>query len=324
MKTILLFLSVLLSANIFGQNVYIPDANFKAYLVGSSEINTSGDTEIQVSEANAFTGEIHINSNHEVQDIMGIEAFTALTSLYFSAPPEPILSIDLSQNIALKELRLRTLWLTGIDLSQNTELEILAIEYNNMEQLDLSNNTELVFLDCTSSNLTDLNVSHCTKLETLICVHNSLSQIDLSNNTLLQKLNIYYNELTVLNLSMNTELVSLGCGGNALECLNIRNGNNANFTSLYVSGNLNLTCIEVDDANFSTSAWGVSFPGVYSEDCDNACSISSVGLGVINSSPKTLTQILDLMGRETTFKPNIPLIYVYDDGSIEKVFSVEY
>jgi len=44
----------------------------------------------------------------------------------------------------------------------------------------------------------------------------------------------------------------------------------------------------------------------------------------LNNSSKNLIQILDMMGRETTFKPNTPLIYVYDDGSTEKVFSVEY
>ena len=43
---ILLYLPIIL----FGQNVNIPDANFKAYLVGNSAINTNGDTEIQVSE----------------------------------------------------------------------------------------------------------------------------------------------------------------------------------------------------------------------------------------------------------------------------------
>ena len=59
MKTTLLFLSVFLSANLLGQNVYIPDANFKNYLVNNSAINTNGDGEIQVSEASAFTDTIN-------------------------------------------------------------------------------------------------------------------------------------------------------------------------------------------------------------------------------------------------------------------------
>ena len=75
MKTTLLFLSVFLSVSLFGQNVYIPDANFKAYLVGNSAINTNGDTEIQVSEASAFDGEISC-SNLDIIDLTGIEYFT--------------------------------------------------------------------------------------------------------------------------------------------------------------------------------------------------------------------------------------------------------
>jgi len=49
-----------------------------------------------------------------------------------------------------------------------------------------------------------------------------------------------------------------------------------------------------------------------------------MGVNELSNSSKNLIKILDLMGRETSFKPNTPLIYVYDDGSIEKVFSVEY
>ena len=52
--------------------------------------------------------------------------------------------------------------------------------------------------------------------------------------------------------------------------------------------------------------------------------VNTVGLNEIQNLPLNLIQILDLMGRETSFKPNTPLIYVYDDGSTEKVFSVEY
>ena len=60
MKKLLLILLCLPMIG-FGQNVYIPDANFKSYLVGNSAINTNGDTEIQVSEATTFSGAINCN-----------------------------------------------------------------------------------------------------------------------------------------------------------------------------------------------------------------------------------------------------------------------
>jgi hypothetical protein len=50
-------------------------------------------------------------------------------------------------------------------------------------------------------------------------------------------------------------------------------------------------------------------------------------LAVNNLSPenntKAVVKIIDLMGRVTEFKPNTVLIYVYSDGSTEKVFKVE-
>ena len=68
----------------------------------------------------------------------------------------------------------------------------------------------------------------------------------------------------------------------------------------------------------------------------NSCLICDVdfatGLGTLQheqsltrpdpNQPKKLIRILDLLGRETTFKPNTPLIYQYDDGSVEKVMEV--
>jgi len=38
---------------------------------------------------------------------------------------------------------------------------------------------------------------------------------------------------------------------------------------------------------------------------------------------RTLLKIVDLMGRETEYQPNSTLIYIYSDGSREKVFKVE-
>ena len=101
MKTTLLFLSVFLFANLFGQNVYIPDANFKADLLGNPEINTNGDTEIQVSEASSFDGAIDCQ-DISISDLTGIEAFIAITEL--NCRENNISSLNVSSNIALTVL----------------------------------------------------------------------------------------------------------------------------------------------------------------------------------------------------------------------------
>ena len=262
MKTTLLFLSVFLSASLFGQNVNIPDANFKAYLVGNPEINTNTDTEIQVSEATSFNGEIDCEGLN-ISDLTGIEAFSALTDLYCGGNP-----------------------LTSLDVSQNTALEFLE------------------------------------------CAYNQLTSLDVSQNTLLNLLFCDYNLLTSLDVSQNTALVEFGCSYNELTCLDVSNGNNINVFTFYAVGNPNLTCIEVDDAEYSSDDFywtmGIDSQMYFSEDCNypENCSSSTVGINELTTS-KNLIQILDLMGRETSFKPNTPLIYVYDDGSIEKVFTIE-
>ena len=79
MKKLLLLLALPMIG--FGQNVNIPDANFKAALVGNIAINTNGDNEIQVSEASVFNGTINVY-NLNIFSLSGIEAFVSLTVLF--------------------------------------------------------------------------------------------------------------------------------------------------------------------------------------------------------------------------------------------------
>ena len=85
----------------FGQNVNIPDSNFKTYLVGEPLINTNGDSEIQQSEATAFNGTISCYYMN-ISDLTGIENFTALTTLF--CYENQLTSLDVSQNTALTTL----------------------------------------------------------------------------------------------------------------------------------------------------------------------------------------------------------------------------
>ena len=62
----------------------------------------------------------------------------------------------------------------------------------------------------------------------------------------------------------------------------------------------------------------LQFVGNQNPPCPNASIEEQIG------ATKELVLITDLMGRETEFKPNIPLIYVYNDGSREQVMNVDY
>ena len=65
----------------------------------------------------------------------------------------------------------------------------------------------------------------------------------------------------------------------------------------------------------------VSYLGcVDTSDCIYVC---IAGLDELNSVSKELIKITDLMGRETKDIPNTPLIYIYSDGTTEKVFRVK-
>jgi hypothetical protein len=35
---------------------------------------------------------------------------------------------------------------------------------------------------------------------------------------------------------------------------------------------------------------------------------------------RNLIKIVDFLGRETNYRTDVPLIYMYDDGTVEKVF----
>ena len=186
MRTLLLTL-LLTPMMSFGQNVDIPDANFKGYLVNNTAINTNGDSEIQVSEANSFEGVIDISFT-SISSLTGIEAFTAL--------------------------------------------DILSVLYCSLTSLDVSSNIALTELKC------------------------------------------YSNQLTHLDVSNNPNLTVLGCENNQLECLNVKNGNNTAFGVFNTFGNEILTCIEVDDINYSTANWTNIDPQTsFSTDCGNECAV---------------------------------------------------
>ena len=156
--------------------------------------------------------------------------------------------------------------LTGIE--GFVALTLLGCHNNQLTNLDISQNTALIDLYCYNNNLTSLDVSNNTSLSSLFCRNNNLTSLNVSQNTNLHFLLCEFNNLTSLNITQNTVLTQLICNDNQLTSLNVKNGNNSNFLDFNAENNPNLTCINVDNAAWSTAYWTKIDPIVsFNEDC---------------------------------------------------------
>jgi hypothetical protein len=167
----------ILCIGVNAQNVNIPDANFKAYLVGNAAINTNSDTEIQVSEANSFSGVVNVPSLN-ISDLTGIEAFNSIVALY----------CDFNN-------------LTSLILPNNTNLATLTCINNAITSLNLTVIPNLFQAYCGNNSLTGLNTTGCTAMSFLNCSNNNLTSLDLTTNTGLTNFVATQNNLTSLNIA---------------------------------------------------------------------------------------------------------------------------
>ena len=225
------------------QNVTIPDANFKAALVANASINNNMDAEIQVSEAAAYTGAIHV-SQLGITDLTGIAAFVLLDSL------------DCSFNYVYigDPMGEGILFLGNLNLSANIALTYLKCSDNALTSLNVSANTALTSLDCSGNDITSLNVSSCTALNSLDCSSNQIAGLDISSNLALTYLDcsynlgvdayqneyfIYYYYMDSLDVSANIALTILKCNNNGLLSINTTGLTGLTYLDCSNNGRLN-------------------------------------------------------------------------------------
>ena len=146
--------------------------------------------------------------------------------------------------------------------------EYLECNNNGLKSLDVSSNANLITLICSSNELTELIVSQNTALNYLECNNNALTSLDVSQNPALNILTCSSNNLTTLDLSSNTNLEILSVDNNQLETLDIRNGNNSIIFIFNATNNPNLSCIFVDNADYSSTNWTtIDAQTSFSENC---------------------------------------------------------
>ena len=116
--------------------VEIPDPNFKAILVENTDINTNGNSEIEVSEAENYNGKLSaVESN--ISDAEGLQYFINISA---------ILMYDNN--------------LTSIDVSKNTKVTQLLVERNDLTSIDISNLSVLTDFKAHSNELTQANLAN--------------------------------------------------------------------------------------------------------------------------------------------------------------------
>ncbi|WP_075343817.1 hypothetical protein [Tenacibaculum agarivorans] len=229
----------------------IPDANFEAALEALGYDDISGDGQVPTVLIEVVE-DLTIVSK-AIADITGIEDFKALKTL--NCAGNTFTNLDLSNNTNVTSVITKFTPLTALNISNSPNLDILVCSFNDLSALDVSKNTALTYLECNNNNLKSLDISLNTALLDLRCGSNSLTVIDVTNNTALTSFWCQDNSITDLDLSNQTKLVSITVNDNNLTSLNVKNGNNTNVTNFIATGNINLTCINVDDATYSTTNW---------------------------------------------------------------------
>jgi len=155
--------------------VEIPDRAFLQVLINLG-IDINKDGKISREEAEA----VHTITvpPSGITDMTGLEAFTQLDSLTITL--NPLTSIDLSGNGALRYLKCTSCELSSLDLSNNPELEELICNRNQLKELDISLNRSLVKLTCKNNLLTSLDLSANAGLTLMVSCGNRLTRLDIS------------------------------------------------------------------------------------------------------------------------------------------------
>ncbi|WP_140422791.1 DUF7619 domain-containing protein, partial [Polaribacter haliotis] len=168
-------------------------------------------------------------------------------------------TLDVSKNLKLEQLGYGdNLFTTSVNTDLNLSLEFLRCDLNAISNLNVTKNTKLISLIAGDSNIATIDFSKNTKLRTVSFLRSPLTSLDFSNNPILKELFLDTTQLTGLDVSANPILEIVFVKNNPLLAnLNIANGNNANFLSLDIKNNPNLTCITADAAtpNVGLTGW---------------------------------------------------------------------
>jgi hypothetical protein len=269
----------------------------------------------------------------------------------------PLTALDVSQNTALESLSCVQNGLSNLDVTQNTALTYLDCRNNSLTTLDVTQNTALEVFFCRSNQLKALDVSNSPNLYNLNCSVNDLRCLHAANTNDFENplapgtylfvtfgnLNLTCAEVSFPALASSSYIVDQGTSFSATCVPNTpSNAVVQNGTLLAASiGGANYQWIDCDNGNapipgatdqfFTPSVTGNYAVEITVEDlCGSTTTAVSdcflvdyTSIDELLNNEKELVKIVDLTGRETDFRPNTPLIFMYSDGSVERVMEIQ-
>jgi len=266
--------------------VTIPDANFKAYLVGNTAINTNGNTEIECSEAANFTGQIDCSFSF-ISDLTGIEAFTAI--VYLDCSNNQLTSLDVTNNTALINLYGGFNQITSLDLSANTALAYFSFHANQLTSLDVTSTTTLSQLSVQGNQLTSLVIG-------MNNISNNLNATNNPNLTCIQVDDVAYSTSNWTNIDTQTSF-STNC--NPPCTVTIPDANFKSYlvgnTAINSNGNAEIECSEAaafTDPMYATGMGIADLTGIEAFTGINVVHITSNLLTSVDLSQNTALSIL--------------------------------
>ncbi len=115
-----------------------------------------------------------------------------------------------------------------------------------------------------------------------------------------------------------------------LDCIDVSGSysGTASATPLYTADHSRIGSFTNGTINYyldgSMDDFAIWDRALSTSEIDSLCVMTAnLSLSELNKKPKELVSIVDLMGRETENRPNTTLIYVYSDGTTEKVYRME-
>ncbi|WP_298904082.1 T9SS type A sorting domain-containing protein [uncultured Psychroserpens sp.] len=214
MKNVFFFLIVLISGVAsHGQIVSIPDTNFKNQLLNyTPSIDTNGDDEIQISEAEAVAS-LEVSN---ISSIVGLESFINLIDLkitysHFTSG----LTIQNLPNLEIFDLTyvgLPSLSMVNLPSLKEFELGYLT-EGSTINTVDFDScncpDMERVFLN-QAFYITTLDISDFINLKYLgIEIADNFTELDISNNINLETIFLYNTGISQLNFSQNSNIKNI-------------------------------------------------------------------------------------------------------------------